>query len=141
MAAGQIVLLVLAGRFLFGVSWGSSPLGLALVLLSYASAIAGLSVLLGALVANEAQASSVGWIGAMVMAALGGCWWPSEVMPRWIWNAAHMFPTAWAMDAFHALISFGRGLEAVLLPSLVLFGFGAVASLLGARFLRFDSAD
>jgi ABC-type multidrug transport system permease subunit len=57
-------------------------------------------------------------------------------MPRWLWSAAHVFPTAWAMDAFHALISFGRGLEAVLLPAAVLLAFGALFSLLGARFLK-----
>ena len=72
----------------------------------------------------------------MVMAALGGCWWPSEVVPRWLWHAAHVFPTAWAMDAFHALISFGRGVEAVVIPALALTAFGAVFSLLGARSLR-----
>ena len=77
----------------------------------------------------------MGWIARMVMAALGGCWWPSEIMPGWC-GGAHVFPTAWAMDAFHALISFGRGLDAVLLPAPVLLGFGALFSLLGARFLR-----
>jgi ABC-type multidrug transport system permease subunit len=97
-----------------------------------------MSVLLGAVAANEAQASAIGWIGSMIMAALGGCWWPGELMPRWLGNAAHVFPTAWAMDAFHALISFGRGIEAVWLPSLVLFGFGVASTLVGARFLRFD---
>ena len=139
LAAMQIVLLVLAGRFLFGLSWGSSPSGLALALVSFTVAVAGLSTLLGAVLSTPQQASSVGWIGSMVMAALGGCWWPSEVMPPWLWKAAHVLPTAWAMDAFHALISFGRGLDAVLLPSGVLLGFGALTAALGARFLRFDS--
>jgi len=37
------------------------------------------------------------------------------------------------MDAFHALISFGRGLEAVVLPSLILLAFGTAFSLLAAR--------
>jgi len=40
------------------------------------------------------------------------------------------------MDAFHSLISFGRGVEAVLLPAAVLLGFAALFSVLGARFLR-----
>ena len=87
---------------------------------SYAFAVASLSTLLGAVVRTPAQASSIGWILGMVLAALGGCWWPSEIMPRWMWNAAHVLPTAWAMDGFHALISFGRGLDGVLLPSAVL---------------------
>jgi hypothetical protein len=40
------------------------------------------------------------------------------------------------MDGFHSLISFGYGLESVLLPSLVLLGFGLLFSILGIRFLR-----
>ena len=72
----------------------------------------------------------------MVLAGLGGCWWPGEVMPQWLLTAAHVFPTAWAMDGFHALISFGRGVEGVVVPSLALLGFGALFGVLGARFLR-----
>ena len=138
IAALQIVMLVVAGRFLFGVSWGDSPLGLGLMIVSYAIAVAGLATLLGAIVNNAAQASVVGWIGSMVLAAVGGCWWPAELMPEWMQTAAHAFPTTWAMDGFHALISFGHGVDGVILPAVVLLGFGAGAALLGARLLRFE---
>ena len=138
MAILQIALLLAVGRTLFGVSFGRSPAALAMVLVSFASAVAGLSVLLGAVLRTPEQASGVGWILSMVLAGLGGCWWPSEVMPRWMRSAAHVLPTAWTMDAFHSLISFGRGAEAVVLPSLVLLGFGAAFSLVGARLLRYD---
>jgi ABC-type multidrug transport system permease subunit len=136
MAGAQIAICLLAGRLLFGLSYGSSPGGLALVLFAYAAAASGLSLLLGAVLSTPEQASTVGWISSMIMGALGGCWWPSEVMPRWLWNAAHVLPTAWAMDAFHSLISFGRGIEAVLLPAAALLGFAILFSVLGARFLR-----
>jgi ABC-type multidrug transport system permease subunit len=138
IAAVQVVILVLAGRFLFGVSWGSSPLGLTLVLASFVFAVGALSTLLGALLRTPAQASSVGWIGSMVMAALGGCWWPGELMPGWMQKVAHAFPTAWAMDGFHSLISFGHGLPEVARPSLVLCAFGVAFAAFGARFLRFE---
>ncbi len=72
----------------------------------------------------------------MVLAALGGCWWPSEVMPRWLWSAAHVLPTPWAMDGLHALISFGRGVEAAVVPAAVLLGFAALFAALGSRLLR-----
>jgi ABC-type Na+ efflux pump permease subunit len=137
LALAQIMLLTLAGRFLFGVSWGNSPVGLALVLVSFAIAVAAMSTLLGAVLRTPAQASSVGWILAMVLAALGGCWWPSEVMPDWMRSVGLLLPTGWAMEAFHSLISFGQGLEAVLLPSAVLLGFGALFSVLGGRLLRY----
>ena len=136
MAGAQIVIYLLAGRLLFGLSWGRSPAGLALVLTCYAAAAAGFSLFLGAVLRTPEQASTVGWITGMVLGALGGCWWPSEVMPRWLWNAVHVLPIPWAMDALHALISFGRGVEAVLLPSAVLLGFAVLFAGLGARFLR-----
>jgi ABC-type multidrug transport system permease subunit len=136
MAGVQIAIYILAGRLLFRLSWGHSPAGLALVLTCYAAAAAGLSLFLGAVLSTPEQASTVGWITGMVLGALGGCWWPSEVMPRWLWSAVHVLPTPWAMDALHGLISFGRGVEAVLLPSAVLLGFAVLFAGLGARFLR-----
>jgi ABC-type multidrug transport system permease subunit len=136
VAALQVAVLLAAGRFLFGVDFGSSPAALALLLAAYAFCVAGIATFCGAVFRTPEQASAIGWIASMVMAALGGCWWPSEVMPRWLWRAAHVFPTAWAMDAFHALISFGRGLDAALLPAAVLLAFGVVFSALGARFLK-----
>jgi len=136
VALMQIAILVAAGRFLFGLDFGRSPAGLATILVAYAFAIAGISTFLGAVLANPEQASTVGWLVSVVMGALGGCWWPAEVMPDWLRTAAHAFPTAWAMDALHALISFGRGFEAVVTPAAVLVAFGALFSWLAARRLR-----
>ena len=136
IAALQIALLLATARVLFGLSLGRSPTGLLFLTASYALAVACLSILLGAVFRTPEQASSVGWILSMVLAGLGGCWWPGEVMPEWLQTASHALPTAWAMDGFHALISFGRGVEGVVVPSLVLLGFGALFGILGARFLR-----
>lgn len=132
----QIAILVVAGRFLFQLDFGHSAAALVSLLISYAVAVAGIATFLGAILANPEQASIVGWLASMVMAAMGGCWWPSEVMPEWLRTGAHIFPTAWAMDGFHALISFGRGFSGVALPCAVLLGFGAAFSLIGAHRLR-----
>jgi len=136
MCGMQIIALVLAGKFLFGLSFGNSLPALLLLLGSFALSVAGLATLLGAVTQTPGQASSIGWLSSMVMAAMGGCWWPAELMPDWLRTAAHVFPTAWAMDGFHALISFGQGLSAVVLPSLVLAAFGLGASMLASRLLR-----
>jgi len=138
IATLQIVVLLSIARFGFGLSLGSSPVGLVMVVGGFAFAVAGLSMLLGALCETTEQASSLGWILSMVLAALGGCWFPSEVMPEWLQTASHVLPTAWAMDGFHGLISYGRGVEGVWGASAVLLGFGVVASALAARFLRAD---
>jgi len=138
LGAGQAVLLLLAGRYLFGVSLGSSASGLALLLTAYLLAVAALSTFLGAVLATPEQASAVGWVSSMILAGLGGCWWPSEVMPRWLWRAAHVFPVPWAMDGFHALLSYGHGLEAVLVPAAALLGFAGLFAVMGARLLRLE---
>ncbi len=136
IAGLQIVLLLFVARVLFGLSLGSSPAGLVMLTGSFAIAVACLSILLGAVCSTAEQASTIGWILSMVLAGLSGCWWPSEVMPEWLQTAAHVLPTAWAMDGFHALISFGRGLEGVWLPSLALCGFAVLFGVLGTRYLR-----
>lgn len=132
----QIAILVGAGRFLFHLDFGGSPAGLWVLLTAYAVAVAGIATFLGAVLANPEQASTVGWLASTVMAALGGCWWPAEVMPDWLRAGAHVFPTAWAMDGLHALISFGKGFEAIVIPTVVLLAFGVGFSLMAARKLR-----
>jgi len=120
LALLQIAVLLLAGRFLFGLTYENAVTGLLVLMFCFAVAAAGLATLLGALLRTPEQAGSLGWLICMAMAALGGCWWPSEIMPRWLWTAAHILPTAWAM----------------VLPGAVLLGFGLLFSLLGSRFLK-----
>ncbi len=74
IAGMQIVILVVAGGTLFGVDYGRSSTGLLLLLVSYAVAVAALSTMLGALLSTPEQASSIGWMTSMVLAAMGGCW-------------------------------------------------------------------
>ena len=40
---------------------------------------------------------------ANVFAALGGCWWPIEVVPAGVRQAGMVSPAWWAMDALHKL--------------------------------------
>ena len=146
IAVVQAVILLLAGKMItllsFGeaMSYGNSWAGLVLLVLAFCVACTGLATMLGAVLKSPEQAGSVGWLMSMGLAALGGCWWPAEVTPRWFQSAAHLLPTAWAMDGFHSLISFGYGIESVLLPSLVLLGFGLIFSVLGIRFLKTEGA-
>jgi ABC-type multidrug transport system permease subunit len=73
----------------------------------------------------------------MVMGALGGCWWPLEVVSDTMSTIGHFFPTAWTMDALHRLISFGGELSEITQELAVLAGFGVVANFGAARFFRF----
>ena len=141
MIAGvQLLILGLAGTFLFKVAWGHAPLAVIVLMLSYAAAVAALSTVLGAILTNAGQASIVGWLSAMVMAGLGGCWWPAEIMPSWVQTMSLATPVPWAMRAFHRIITFGDGLSSIWLPVLVLWGFAILFTLLAARLLRSEAA-
>ncbi len=55
---------------------------------------------------GELLAANLGVFATMVLAALGGCWWPIEVAPAWMEQLQLFTPTGWTMDALHKLISF-----------------------------------
>ncbi|PJA73405.1 hypothetical protein CO151_13670 [bacterium CG_4_9_14_3_um_filter_65_15] len=134
MAAGQAI-----GRLgLFGIdfSWGPRYWVVLVGLVPYAFAVGGVTLLLGGLFRTTQQAESLGWMVGMVFAALGGCWWPLEIMPRGAQILGGFFPTFWAMKALHAVVTFGRGLDGILLPMAVLAGFGALFAWLGARTMK-----
>ena len=132
----QIVFFLAVGRFLFHVNLGANLLAVTLTLLIFAWVAGSLGVLAGSLVTSEERVAGVCVLSALLMAALGGCWWPPEVGPPVLKVIALCFPTGWALAALHQLISFGSGFGAVVKPLAVLLGFGAAANLLAARFFR-----
>lgn len=134
MAAGQAI----GALGLFGIdfSWGPRYWVVLVGLVPYAFAVGGVTLLLGGLFRTTQQAESLGWLVGMVFAALGGCWWPLEIMPRGAQILGGFFPTFWAMKALHAVVTFGRGLEGIVLPMVVLAGFGVLFAWLGARTMK-----
>ncbi len=134
----QVAVMVIAGTWGFKLYWGENIAALALVIFAYTLCVASLGVLFGALMRTVEQASGIGVLATLIMASLGGCWWPMEIVPRPMQLVGHIFPTAWAMDALHKLISFGHGLTAVLPEVGVLFGFTLLFLALGSRFFRYS---
>jgi len=134
----QVAVMVVAGTFFFKLYWGEDLAALALVILSYTLCVASMGVFFGAVVGSVEQASGIGVLATLIMASLGGCWWPMEIVPRPMQLVGHIFPTAWAMDAMHKLISFGHGIDAVLPEVGVLLGFTLLFLALGSRFFRYS---
>jgi ABC-2 type transport system permease protein len=134
----QIGFAMLAGTLLFGVRWGSQFAAILLVLVAYAALAASLGMLLGNLGRTEGQVIGVGVIASNLLAALGGCWWPIEITPLWAQKLALAFPTGWAMDALHKLMSFGAPAAAVLPHTAVLLAAAALAGYAVTRSFRFQ---
>jgi energy-coupling factor transporter ATP-binding protein EcfA2 len=55
------------------------------------------------------------------VAALGGCWWPAEIMPLWAQRLSMALPTGWVVDALHRLMHPGAAPVEVL-PQLAALG-------------------
>jgi ABC-2 type transport system permease protein len=134
----QIVFLILAGIILFGVGWGQSPLALALMVLGFAFAVTGLSIAMAALARTPAQVNSLTTLVVLSISALGGAWWPLEVVPPILQTVAHFTPVAWAMDGFHDIVTRGLDVTAVLPEFSVLVGFGLVFMLIGLLRFRYE---
>ncbi len=134
----MIVFLLSLSWLLFGVDVAQSPIALFLTLGLFTWLAASLGVLVGSINSNPDKIVGLCVVLSMMMAALGGCWWPLEITPDSMQLVGHIFPTAWAMDALHQLISFGGGLKEIQLELGVLAGFTIVTNILAARFLKFS---
>lgn len=130
-------LIVFAVGVATGLDFGDAPLALILLMASYTLAITALGLVLGGRMKNEEQAALLTAMLAIVMAALGGAWWPLEIAPPFMQVVGRLTPVAWAMEGFQQLIAYGGGLEDVLLPLAVLAGFALVFFALGLRSFRF----
>ncbi len=134
----QMAIMVLAGQFLFGVSWGQTPPALIAMLLAYGLAGTALGLMVAALARTAAQANALGTVSIMALASLGGAWWPIEIVPAWMQSLALALPTGWAMRGFQDIITRGLGLPEVALETVVLAGFAALFLGIGIWRFRFE---
>jgi ABC-2 type transport system permease protein len=109
----QGVYIMVLTLIVFGVNWGD-PLGAAAVLVALSAAGAGAGMLLGATFSNDQQASGIGVVTALGLAALGGAMMPIELFSPTMRQIAHITPHAWALDAFAELVRRGGGLFDIL---------------------------
>ena len=109
LAAVQLAFGLLLGAYAFGLDWGPDRAMLLLVLAAWGCLCAMLGIVVGNLARNEGQAVGLGVGSALTLAALGGCWWPIEITPRWMQQLAGCLPTGWTMHGVHQLVTFQNG--------------------------------
>jgi ABC-2 type transport system permease protein len=132
----QMLLLVLAGAYLFGVNWGENLPGALLVLAAFMFCAAGLGLALSGLVKTTAQLAALAPILLVSTSMLGGCFWPLEVVESEVLLAmARFVPQSWAVTALHDLVVREAALTAVLSAVGVLLLMGAVFCGLGLRLI------
>ncbi len=126
----QIIIFWLAGILIFNLDLGIAPA--AVIILSVLMVImsSAFALMLATLAKTERSAGSIAVVTALLLAPLGGCWWPLFILPRWLQNLAKISPHAWANTGFNKLMLFGADFGAVVPEMLALVGFTVVFALI-----------
>ncbi len=99
-------------------------------------AAAGVAVLLASLLRTVGQTDAVGLFLTLGLAALGGCWWPLEVVPPPLRAVALALPTGQAMHALTRLLVWGDPPAALWGTAVYFLAFAAVTGTAAALVLR-----
>lgn len=102
----QFTIIVVGTTVLFGVDWGESQTGIALVTGAYVFSAAGLGILIGSFFKQAKTFETAGLIGTQIIAAVGGSMVPLYALPDWLNNVAgKLLPNALALQTFLRLMS------------------------------------
>jgi ABC-2 type transport system permease protein len=131
----QMSLLVGFGILVMKLNWDQNLGALAVMLLASVLAAAAMGTMLGTFVKTPGQANGLSIMLGMVMALMGGCWYPLEMFPQAVQNFVKILPTTWAMQGLLDIVLRGRGLVDILPEAGVLLAFATV--FFGAGIWRF----
>ena len=94
--------------------------------------------MVGTFVKSEGQANGISIIIGMVMAMMGGCWYPIELFPQAVRTAAKVLPTTWAMQGTLDVALRGQPVSGITLEVLVLLGFALVFYVIGVWRFKYE---
>lgn len=139
LSLAQGLFLLIAGRILFGMRWGpeqwSLPTQLAFILpvvICTSLAAMGMALLVAAIARTEMQVALYGAVPVLVLALIGGCVLPREMMPEQAQRFTFLAPQGWALEAYRELLNS----DAHYLPNLTIVAQSCgVLALFGLVFL------
>jgi ABC-2 type transport system permease protein len=133
----QSLILIAAGRFLFGAPWAHFSGPLFAVLGAYILAMTGLGILLAGILKSQPQVQAVSTGIVMVGTMLGGVFFPvngSKVME----TIAKVSPQGWAARGINEVMMNDAGFAAVATPIMWLVGLGLVFLAIGITRIKFE---
>ena len=131
----QALMLFVVGKIFFHLNLGNVPLSL-LVIAVFSLAMSALSVFIGSLCTKEDMIIGLAVLLSNVFAALGGCWWPNEIVPQGVRTAAMISPAYWAMDALHKLRFFQGDFSAIAPHLGILLALSIILAVLAGRYFK-----
>ncbi len=119
----QMTILLVAGHFLFKISWGN-PLAVILLTITLVAAITGWGMLPAVVSRTPGQASAIGTAITLIFSGVSGSFVPRGALPTWLQNASLITPNAWGNEWYYRLIN-GASFNEII-PSLLALSVMAV---------------
>ena len=122
----QVAVMWVVGALAFGIDLGASPVAVVLLSLLMVVASAAFGVMLASFVGNVRTASAAGVLTSLVLAPIGGSWWPLFITPPFMQSLARLTPHGWANGGLNKLMLFGAEFTDVGPEMAALAAFAAV---------------
>jgi len=116
----QTLLLTVFGQLVLGVDYWHASGATLLMVAALALFSASFGLLISALARSENQVVLLALGSTLLLALMGGAFFPLDLTGKSFAAAGHLLPSAWAIDGLQSLTLRGLGLEAVLLPAGIL---------------------
>jgi ABC-2 type transport system permease protein len=102
----QVSILFIYGELMFRVGLFRDPLTLCMLALTWVAAATSFGMLIASTARSSAQADGLAQVVILVMAALGGCWFPLQMtqLPTLLDIASKSMMTYWAMSGFQGML-------------------------------------
>ena len=120
----QSTLLVLFGQIFLNVDYLRQPLAIGLVLAALGLWVSALGLFIGVTARDDSQVVLFSLISMFVFSALGGVWFPMETVGEGFAMVGKLTPGYYAMVGLQNILVREQGLPSVVMPVLVLTGFG-----------------
>lgn len=115
----QFLLMLVVGMYILPMlglpklDIGHNYITLFCIALSSGLAATGYGLLIGTVSNSQDQASLFGAVSVVILAALGGVWVPTFVMPELMRNISSISPLNWGLEAFYGVFLRGVGFGAI----------------------------
>jgi ABC-2 type transport system permease protein len=134
----QALILLLAGKFLFGAPWSFAFVKIAIVLTAYIMAMTGLGIMLSSFLKSSQQVQIIATGVIMVGSMLSGAFVPVNDNSAIMAAVSRISPQGWAARALNDIMAHRASLSSITGPVIWLVILGGIFLVIGVYRIRFD---
>jgi ABC-2 type transport system permease protein len=134
LLAIQFTTMIIFGQFVLKLPYFDNLAATVLIAAATIISFTLMGLFLAVFAKTQGQAIAFTMVAMFVFSALGGAWVPLEIMGPAFQTIGRFTPVAWGMDGFKNILIRGGGMADVLMPALVLLGYGVFFLLLALIF-------